>query len=220
MLYDERRWTVRNELARGEGSEESRTLKWLLAANTLAAAEERLFRSAREREEMQLMKRPIEARKALSRFGFTIGALPSSAVFYKLFTPYSEGFADGGAALFFVLMSAAMLAMCIWIGSTLGAQLSAPLLRVERQSWLRMFVATLLMGVFWGLCTGGAGGALFFGVGAPFGAICAAIIGGVAFPIFAFFHRILSRGGMIEAGHLWPVSIAIALIISGFILNL
>jgi hypothetical protein len=75
------------------------------------------------------------------------------------------------------------------------------------------------MALGWSLVTGGLGGALFFGVGAAFGFVCALPVALAAFPVFAFLHRLISRGGMIEARHAWPLAFGIPLTIAAMIMS-
>jgi hypothetical protein len=193
---------------------DSATLRWLLAANALSRAESRLFRNNLEREEMLLMQKPVATRGAMGVFGLTMGGIPSAAIFYRLFDlfhldPFS----------FLSLMAVVMFAVCLWAGRSVGRSLATTVDGIERQSWIRMLIMAFFAGISWGAATGAAGGAVFFGIGAPFGAFCAADVGAIGFPIFLSLHRILSRGGLIEAQHLWPISIGVACVLAALILG-
>ncbi len=75
-------------------------------------------------------------------------------------------------------------------------------------------------GILWALVTGAAGGAIFFGIGAIFGAVCAIPVGIAAFLIFTPIHRLLAHGGMIDARHFWPLALGIVAVITMLILRL
>jgi hypothetical protein len=83
-----------------------------------------------------------------------------------------------------------------------------------------MLLATsLLFGALWGLVTGASGGAVVFGFGSIFGAICATPVALFAFPVFTILLRLLARGGMIEERILWPLAFGIPTIIAAAILS-
>ena len=75
------------------------------------------------------------------------------------------------------------------------------------------------MGFAWGAITGAAGGAICFGIGAIFGALYAAPVGTLAFILFTPLHRLLARGGMIDARHFWPLACGVTMTITALILS-
>ena len=77
-----------------------------------------------------------------------------------------------------------------------------------------------LIGAAWGAVAGFAGGLVFFGLGAIAGLICAVPVGIIAFTLFAPLHRLLARGGMIDARHFWPLACGVTMIISALILGI
>ncbi len=78
----------------------------------------------------------------------------------------------------------------------------------------------LLIGWLWAIGTGAAGGLVFFGIGAIFGVSFAIPVGLLAFASFMPLHRLLARGGMIEAGHLWPLACGVTMTVTALILGL
>ncbi|MDX6710006.1 MAG: hypothetical protein QOH96_1022 [Blastocatellia bacterium] len=169
----------------------------------------------RDRVELLRMDNPVDLHYALGRFGLVLGGLPAAAIFYRLI------FLLGGQNSRAVLVVAAlMLLVGLFVGKQVGSGLADAVSAIERRGWPMMLAGSLAIGLLWGLATGGASGVLAFGIGAPIGAIIGAVVGAVAFPIFISLHRMLSRGGKIEASLLRPISFGIAAVIAGLILGL
>jgi len=200
----------------------SARLNWLVAA--LADEEERryLFRSADEEAQMGLMRHPLSTRKAYALFGMLLGIYPPAAIFCRLFNSYGVGHAFDnqiGASLFWFSFCLAMNVICCLVGRKMGSVIGNYIDHLERVSWHRMIIVTMLSGLLWGATTGAIGGAIFFGIGAFFGIVCAVPVGVLAFTFFTLFHRPLTRGGMIEAAHFWPLAWGITLTIVALILS-
>ncbi len=102
-----------------------------------------------------------------------------------------------------------------WFGAHLGRWAGDP----RKYSRTGFFFVVFVMAVSWSVVTGASGGALVFGIGAIFGVFCAAPVAFVGFPAFAILHRLLSRGGMIEARRIWPLAFGIPLTIAAMILG-
>ncbi len=83
-----------------------------------------------------------------------------------------------------------------------------------------MMLALPLVGVFWGILIGGAGGVIVLVVGAFLGAVIGAAVGGVVLPTFVLFHRLLKRGDLIDRKHFLPLAFGITFVISAFFLGL
>jgi hypothetical protein len=113
-----------------------------------------------------------------------------------------------------------MTVVCSLFGARLGAFVGGRLGDPAAYSWPRLFFKSLLLAALWGLSTGAAGGAVCFGFGALFGPFFAVPVALAAFPLFAILHRLLSRGGMIEARSLWPLAYGIPGVIAATILSL
>ena len=193
-------------------------LDWLIAADAYETARRRLFRSPREEEQMNLMRWPIATRQAFAILGGLLGLLPPAAIFYRLFG-YGLGFGRGPWRITMFLLCLAMNVACYVAGRLMGRYLGRFVNDVERRSWSFTLVASVLIGVIWGVGAGGLGGALFFGIGALFGAFCAVPVGVLALVLFTPLHRSLARGGMIEARHLWPLTCGVTMIIVALILS-
>src|SRR2546423_8982232 len=167
---------------------------------------------------MLLMRHPLTARRAYALFGMLVGALPPAIIFARIFGyGFSPRFSDSPAIFFICLL---VNVMCCFIGRVMGAQLSLTLDRVERLSWSKMLLMLPLIGAAWGGVTGWVGGLFFFIIGAVFGLICAVPVGMLAFTIFTPLHRLLARGGMIDARHFWPLACGTTMIVSALILGI
>jgi hypothetical protein len=206
-------WPVADE------STESR-LNWLLAENEREAMRRRLFRNALEEEQVLLMRHPIGTQKAFALFGTLLGTLPPLAIFYRILYGMTGNhwiyiFSSG-----LVLLPLVMLAVCCLVGRAMGAVMGRWLAENDGASRTWKFFRSLTAGVAWGAVTGAAGGLPAFGIGAIFGQAYAMAVGMVAFPLFALLHSPLSRGGMIDARHFWPLACGVVMSISALILNL
>jgi hypothetical protein len=192
-------------------------LNWLLQANAQEAQRRLLFRNAQEEEEMLLMRRPLSMRRAYSILGLLLGTLPPAAIFTRIFDYGTRG-SDVFPPL--LILCVLMNLVCGVVGMKMGSALSDSVKTSERSSWHRMLLTVMLLGMAWGAVTGSAGGLLFFGIGALFGAICAIPVGIMAFLAFTILHRLLARGGMIDARHFWPLACGLTLATTTLILNL
>jgi hypothetical protein len=177
--------------------------------------EVRRRRLAREEEECRAlsMRRPLTAEQAYRWFGTFLGLLPPFALFNRILDgARQEGFK-------WVALFAAMNVVCClagrWFSGRLGRWAGDPRARTRAG----LAVVVFVMAVGWSVVTGGLGGVLFFGIGALFGVFCAAPVALAAFPVFAILHRLISRGGMIEARHTWPLAFGIPLTIAAMIMS-
>ena len=121
--------------------------------------------------------------------------------------------------LMYVALCVAMNAACCAVGRKFGGHLGRKAGDPRSRPWLEFAFCPLFMGLLWGLVTGGLGGALFFGVGAVFGALIATPVALAAFPVFALLHRLHSHGGMIEERQIWPLAFGVPLTIAAMILS-
>jgi hypothetical protein len=196
-------------------------LNWLVAFHAYDDYRRRLFRNAREETDAQLMRRPFTTRQAYARLGLLLGALPPAAIFYRMFGRVLEeelsiSFERGvGWLLLFVLMNL----ICCVVGRSMGAALGKYVDALERSSWSKMLLVVALLGFVWAIVAGAAGGLLFFGIGAIFGAALAVPVGSLGFVLFTSLHRLSARGGMIDARHFWPLACGVALVIAALILS-
>lgn len=171
---------------------------------------------------MLLMRRPVSTEKAYALFGMLLGALPPAVIFSKLFGYGMTGGSarESGSAVMFFILSLVMNVLCCLAGNYLGAKVSRMVQAIERDSWTKMLLESPLVGAIWGAGTGAIGGFFFFGIGAFFGAACAAAVGALAFVLFTPLHRLLERGGMIETRHFLPLACGITLTIAALISGL
>lgn len=159
------------------------------------------------------MREPLTTEQAYRWFGTFLGLLPPFALFNRTFLSV-----DGGGALWVALFVAMNVVCCLvgrWYGGVLGRWLGRQ--RSRGRAWFASAVLAMALG--WSLVTGGLGGVLFFGIGAVFGFACALPVAFAAFPVFAILHRLISRGGMIEARHTWPLAFGIPLTIAALIMS-
>lgn len=159
------------------------------------------------------MQQPLTPEQAYRWFGTFLGLIPPLALFSRFIA--TSGVASD--TRFVVALCVGMNIICClagrWYAGVLGRWIAKP--RDRGRLW---FVAAVFgMAVIWSLVTGGLGGALFFGIGAFFGFACALPVALAAFPVFAILHRLISRGGMIEARHTWPLAFGIPLTIAAMI---
>jgi hypothetical protein len=110
--------------------------------------------------------------------------------------------------------------VCCLMGGKMGGVFGERIDSYERASWHRMCVCSAGAGALWGFTTGAVGGVLFFGFGSLFGALIALPVGMLGFGLFTPLHRLMARGGMIDARHFWPLACGVVLTISALILGL
>jgi hypothetical protein len=176
-------------------------------------AQRRRLAQEREVQRVLSMERPLTTEQAYRWFGTFLGLLPPFAFFNRTFLNL-----DGGGQLWVALFVAMNVVCCLvgrWYGGVLGRWAGRPATRENVG-----FVGIVFGMIFgWSLVTGGIGGAVFFGIGAVFGVVCALPVALVAFPVFAILHRLISHGGMIEARHAWPLAFGIPLTIAALIMS-
>lgn len=195
-------------------------LNWLVAVHAADEQLRRRFRTAREREEMELMSRPVDARRAYRLLGALLGLLPPAVIFYRVFGSALGEEQNELRALGFFAVLAVMNFVCWLVGRWLAGRLAARVGEAERGSWWKTLPVAALCGFVWAVVTGAAGGLPFFGLGALFGPFFAVPVGVAGFVAFTILHRPLARGGMIEARHLRPLAWGVALTIAALILGL
>jgi hypothetical protein len=185
---------------------------------------ERRRRAARVEEEVLSMRRPLTTERAYRYFGLLLGALPPAAIMLRILAAevsrrsplYESDWQLIYATLFFGLV---INLTCALVGQVRGAKVARRIERAERGTWAKTLLAALLSGVAWAVVTGGFGGAMFVLIGAVFGVVCALPVALVGFPVFTVCHRLLARGGMIDARHFWPVACGVAALLAALILS-
>ena len=169
-------------------------------------------------QEMLRMRRPLTPEQAYARFGLLLGTLPPAAIFTRALYTIGRGL-DADFFIFFAFCLAMNL-LCALVGRRMRQALGRKTFADAHASWPMLSLKSVYAALLWGLATGAAGGAICFGFGAIFGALCALAVALPAFLIFAPLHRLLARGGMIDARHFWPVACGVTLTIATLILRL
>jgi hypothetical protein len=187
----------------------------------IAAAEQRAqrFRDAREEAEMLMLRRPLTNERAYQLFGLLLGTLPPAAIvlrFALLSVPREPNL---GLFSFVLLFGLPMTFICALMGRFMGRRLAPMMDRAEQRHWCVTICTAIAAGILWACATGAVGGAIVFIIGALFGLACALPFGLSGFLLFAICHRLLARGGMIDARHFWPVATGIALISAAALLS-
>lgn len=165
-----------------------------------------------------MMRRPVSMRRTYALFGMLLGTFPPAAIFFKVFG--SELSRQKFFLSWWLLLILAMNVACCLAGRFFGSKISLMLNGIERRSWTKKFLLALFAGWCWATGTGAAGGFVFYGFGAIFGALFAMPVGLLAFALFMPLHRSVARGGMIEARHLWPLACGVTMTLTALILGL
>ena len=176
-----------------------------------------MYKSEREKLEADLMRRPLDTHKTFSYFGLMLGTFPPAAIFTKLFLNASEFRKEQIWIFGIVFIINSITAV---VGYFTGKLVGKMVKETETYNWLSMILLLPLIGIFWGVMAGGAGGVIVFFFGALFGALFGAMVGGAALPIFTIFHRLLKKGEMIEYKYFMPLAFGITFTICAFILGL
>jgi hypothetical protein len=170
---------------------------------------------AREWERALAIARPVSTEQAYAKFGACLGLFPPFALFARIVAMQTEA----GTALFWFVLLSLMNVVCWVVGWKLAAQMGRKLGDPRARGSCSYFFLSLLVGLGWAVVTGGAGGAVGFGIGAVVGVFCAVPVALAGFPLFAMLHRAHSHGGMIEERDLRPLAYGIPLTIAGIILS-
>jgi hypothetical protein len=160
------------------------------------------------------MEQPATTEQAYRLFGTFLGLLPPLAIFERVLME-----TRGEDAFWYAAFCAGMNAVCCLVGRWFGGYLGRWAGDPRQRSRVGFAFVVFVMAISWSVVTGGLGGALFFGIGALFGPFFAAPVALVGFPAFAILHRLISRGGMIEARQVWPLAFGIPLAIAALIVS-
>lgn len=167
--------------------------------------------------EASLLQNPLDSEKAVAYFGLMLGTLTPAAIFAKFFI---EDGAINGSDLWIVGVMAIINLIAAVVGFFSGKLIGKITRELEKASWSLMLMTVPLIGVLWGIITGGASGVIIFVIGAFFGAYFGALVGAAALPVFAVFHRLLKKGDLMARNQFLPVAFGITLVISALILGL
>lgn len=191
-------------------------LDWLLAANADKEREKLLFRSEREKVEVDLMKTPMSLDKTFAYFGLLLGLFPPMALFARMFVDALRRPED----LWFLGVLAIVNILSATVGYFSGKVVGKIVGELEKQSWHVMILVMPFIGAIWGIAAGGAGGIIIFLVGAVFGAALGAMVGAAALPVFAILHRLFKKGDQLDQKHFLPLAFGVTFTICAFILGL
>lgn len=165
------------------------------------------------------MQNPMPTEDAYAWFGTFLGLFPPFAYFIRIFGSNTDLSHLPPFVLFWLALLTVMNLVCCLVGRKLGRWLGRAFGDPRARSWPSLLLFSLLLGGAWGAGMGGAGGVLFFILGAIFGVVCAVPVALVTFPVFAVLHRAQSHGGMIEESDLWPLALGIPLTAAALILS-
>ena len=202
-----------------ESDDESteKRLAALFAFNSQIEREKSLFGSEQEKTACALMENPLSIEKTFAYFGLLLGVFPPLAIFIKFL---SEKGIFRGEDFWVIGVVAIINLISAIVGYFSGKFVGRIVAELEMWSWTKMILALPFVGMFWGILTGGAGGIIVFGVGAIFGAILGAAVGGIALPAFTVLHRLMKQGDKLDRKHFLPIGFGIVLIICAFIFGL
>ncbi len=200
----------------GNSNDVETRLNTLLAIQRENDLEKSRYKTEQERFEASLVKNPLSTEKSFAWFGLMLGAFPPLALFSKFFLTSNIRFEESWVIflLFFVNV------ICATVGYFSGKLISKMVAEVEKYSWSMMLLILPFIGILWGIMAGGAGGVFIFVIGAVFGAIIAAMVGGIALPVFTIFHRLLKKGDVIERDQFLPIALGITFVISAIFVGL
>lgn len=208
---------ARDDSAGGGDALAEKRLNDLLAANRETDARKKMFRSRRERDEAESMRRPVAMEQAFARFGALLGVFPPAAIFARLFFD-KQFFRLENIWMLGIVGVVSLIAATV--GYCSGKSVGKIVQQLERKSWARMILALPFVGAAWGIIAGGAGAIIIFVFGAFFGALVGGAVGAAALPVFAVLHRLVKRGDRIEEKHFLPLAYGVAWMISAFIIGL
>lgn len=193
-------------------------VSWLKAELAECGEREKRSLARREKEDAEVMRmrEPVENAEAFAWFGTFLGLFPPAALFSHVF---GRGLKFDSDQLGLLLLCLFMNFICCLVGRAMGRNLGDRLGNQRERAWAMTLLSAFLLGLVWALITGAAGGAIVIGIGAVFGALFAVPVALVGFPAFMLLHRLLSRGGMIEERHLWPLAFGVPVVIAAAILS-
>lgn len=188
-------------------------MSWLRQELDPAAQRRRLIREEEGHRALS-MQRPLTTEQAYRWFGTFLGLLPPFALFERFLTETGsvKGFSP---VAFCVAMNVVCCLVGRWFGGYLGRWAGNP----RTRSLVGFAFVVFVMAIAWSVVTGGLGGAPFYLIGAFFGPFFAAPVALVGFTAFGILHRLISRGGMIEARQTWPLAFGIPLTIAAMIMS-
>ncbi|MBC7901160.1 MAG: hypothetical protein H7070_14035 [Saprospiraceae bacterium] len=189
----------------------------LLAVNAGNARRRSLNFTRSEELEARIMARPISLEASFAYFGLMLGSLPPAAIIFALILNSSVIYPNG--VWLVGLMFAANILTAI-VGYFSGKLVADCVRQIREFPVWSQFALVPLIGLSWGMISGGIGGALILLYGGFVGAIMGGAVGLAALPVFTLIHSHLSQAEMIETKHFLPIASGITLSICAFILGL
>lgn len=162
------------------------------------------------------MEGPRTTEQSYASLGALLGLLPPAAMFGRFLTSFDSR-NEQGLVLFGICLL--MNLICWAVGRAMGSWAGRKMGDPRARAWHELVAAAAFLACLWGVVTGAAGGVIVFGIGAAAGALLAVPVGLGGFLLFAPLHRLLARGGMIEARHLRPLALGVAGAIAALILS-
>lgn len=161
------------------------------------------------------MSQPLTTAEAFAWFGTFLGLFPPAAIFSRAFMGSGSSDVRFNVLLFCITMTV----ICCAVGRVMGRYLGGRFGNPRDRAWRLTLLSAIGHSLFWAIITGAAGGVVVFGIGALVGPVFAVPVALVGFPAFMLLHRLLSRGGMIEERHLWPLAFGVPCVIAATIMS-
>jgi len=165
--------------------------------------------------ESVIMSNPLDTEKALSYFGFLLGLLGPLSIMVKMILSQDDFGLVGPVLAFGIPIILLTTLTGYFSGKTIGRGVR----KIEEYPLPSIIILSILLGLGWGLFTGGIGGLLIFGIGAIPGAVVGGIAGALALPPFVLLHRHLKTGDMIERSKFAPLAFGIILSLCSLLLG-
>jgi hypothetical protein len=190
----------------------------------LAAAERRLealitLNAEFESENSGERRAPVSDLSAYSKtysfLGLSLGVIPSTAFFIRIFSESPGGRVEPWVFILFGLVVLGSSVCGYFTGKLVGRIVA----EIETFSWPLMIALLPFIGVTWGILAGGAGGVFIFLFGAIPGAVIGGAVGAFAMTVFTILHRLLSVDGELRGGKLPPLAMGVSALAAALILG-
>ncbi len=158
------------------------------------------------------IKDPVTTEGAFRWFGLAIGTFGPMAIFTKLIS-------SGSAEPLFIVLAALANITTAAAGFLSGEHIGRLVTEIRRMPLPATVVMTPLLGMVWGIISGGLGGAFFWLFGAIPAAVAGGIFGAAAISIFTPLFAFASYTGVIERNRLVPLIIGTVFTLCAFILG-
>lgn len=150
---------------------------------------------------------------AFSMLGFTLGILPAAAVLYRFFE-------DSAASSWVFLLTIPAIGITAATGLITGRFIGRVVLALDHVSALLVALLMPLIGLWWGLVSGVAGGSVFFLFGALPGGLAGAGAGSLALMLFYPLFHLIGARVITDRRRLFPLTLGLSGAIAAAILGL